>query len=36
MTHSINDKARKKNKLRHGLNVSKRVNLETKCKICPY
>lgn len=35
MTHSINDKARKK-KLGHGLNVSKRANLETKCKIYPY
>lgn len=35
MTHSINDKARKK-KLGHGLNVSKRANMETKCKIYPY
>lgn len=35
MTYNNNNKARKK-KLGHGLNVSKRANLETKCKICPY
>lgn len=35
MTYSINDKARKK-KLGHRLIVSKRANMETKCKIYPY